>query len=127
MGVGGRVVIDRQNPKISLLSPFFLTHFYEKPSQIRQLKTYEICGLDIDAIMTTVGQKLRGYLNYYGVQGNSESLNKFFEQCKKLLFRWLNRRSHKRSYTWKEFTELLRKYAIPNPTITEPRYQPTLF
>jgi group II intron reverse transcriptase/maturase len=80
---------------------------------------------NINAIMTTVGQKLRGYFNFYGVQGNFDSLNKFFEQCKKLLFKWLNRRSHKRSYTWKEFTELLRQHAFPNPTITEPPYQPT--
>lgn len=82
--------------------------------------------LDIKAIMTTLGQKLRGYFNYYGVQGNFDSLNKFYEQGKKLLFKWLNRRSQKRSYTWKEFTELLRQYAIPNPTITESPFQPTL-
>jgi group II intron reverse transcriptase/maturase len=84
-------------------------------------------SLDINTIMKTVGQKLRGYYNYYGVQGNSKSLNKLFHECKQLLFKWLNRRSQRRSYTWKAFHELLRKHRIPQPTITEPPYEATLF
>jgi hypothetical protein len=37
--------------------------------------------------------KLRGYWNYYGVRGNSQSLSRFYDQCQRLLFKWLNRRS----------------------------------
>jgi len=76
--------------------------------------------------MREVGRKLQGYWNYYGVRGNSQSLSRFYEQCQRLLFKWLNRRSQKRSYTWDEFDALLRRSAIPLPRIVEPRYQPTL-
>ncbi len=77
-------------------------------------------------LMQEVGRKLRGYWNYYGVRGNSQSLSRFYEQCQRLLFKWLNRRSQKRSYTWDEFDTLIRRSAIPLPRIVEPRYQPTL-
>ena len=44
--------------------------------------------------------KLRGYYRYYGVQGNYPSLQQFFNRAMRILFKWLNRRSQRRSYTW---------------------------
>jgi group II intron reverse transcriptase/maturase len=61
--------------------------------------------------------KLRGYYNYYGVIGNSDSLNQFFQQVKRILFKWLNRRSQRRSYNWKGFNQLLEHYRIERPRI----------
>jgi group II intron reverse transcriptase/maturase len=77
-------------------------------------------------LMKTLAAKLRGYWNYYGVRGNSQSLSRFYHQCRGLLFKWLNRRSEKRSCTWEQFEVLLRKYAIPTPRIVELPYQPEL-
>jgi group II intron reverse transcriptase/maturase len=79
----------------------------------------------IKAIMTTMSQKLSGHLNYYGVIGHYESLSKLFHECKKLLFKWLNRRSQRRSYTWKTFNDLLRTHAFPKPAIIEQPLQPS--
>jgi hypothetical protein len=76
--------------------------------------------------MKTLAAKLRGYWNYYGVRGNMESLSRFYEQCQKLLFKWLNRRSEKRSCTYEQFGLLLRRHAIPLPCIVETPYQPEL-
>jgi len=59
--------------------------------------------------------KLRGYYNYFGVLGNSVSLKQFFYQVQRILFKWLNRRSHKESYTWTGFQELLRDFQIEQP------------
>lgn len=75
-------------------------------------------------LMKTLAAKLRGHWNYYGVRGNAESLSAFYDQCQRLLFKWLNRRSQKRSCTYERFGELLRKYAIPTPRIVETPYQP---
>jgi RNA-directed DNA polymerase len=41
--------------------------------------------------------KLRGYDHYYGVHGNSASLHEFFTWVIRILFKWLNRRSQRRS------------------------------
>ena len=61
--------------------------------------------------------KLRGYYNYYGVYGNYDSLKQFFEQVKRILFKWLNRRSQRRSYNWEDFDQLLKHYRIERPRI----------
>ena len=73
--------------------------------------------------MKALSRKLRGYWNYYGVRGNSESMSYFYYQCLQRLFKWLNRRSQKRSYTWDEFDTMLRNFAIPMPRIVELPYQ----
>ncbi len=54
-------------------------------------------------IFRTLRAKFRGYWNYYGVIGNSASLQSFFYLAQRILFKWLNRRSQRRSYTWKGF------------------------
>jgi len=77
----------------------------------------------VRTLMQAFSRKLRGYWNYYGVRGNAESLSRFYDQCQRLLFKWLNRRSQRRSCTWKEFDALLRRHAIPTPRIVELPYQ----
>ena len=77
----------------------------------------------VTTIMKALSRKLRGYWNYYGVRGNSESMSYFYYQCLQRLFKWLNRRSQKRSYTWDEFDTMLRNFAIPMPRIVELPYQ----
>lgn len=77
-------------------------------------------------LMRTVSSKLRGYWNYYGVRGNMNSLSQVYHECKKLLFKWLNRRSQRRSYTWEGFTDMLKHYRIPRPCITEAAHDPQL-
>ncbi len=67
--------------------------------------------------------KLRGYYNYYGVIGNFESLSDFFWHAMKMLFKWLNRRSQRKSYNWKGFGELLKYFRIERPRITERKKQ----
>jgi group II intron reverse transcriptase/maturase len=61
--------------------------------------------------------KLRGYYNYYGVIGNYASLVQLFKQVIRILFKWLNRRSQRRSYNWRGFDQLLRHYKIERPRI----------
>lgn len=48
--------------------------------------------------------KLRGYNNYYGLIGNYSSLSRFYEHVKRILYKWLNRRSQRRSFNLAEFT-----------------------
>jgi RNA-directed DNA polymerase len=51
--------------------------------------------------------RLQGWLNYYAITDNSRSCEAFRSQFKRLLFKWLNRRSQRRSYTWEQFTHAL--------------------
>ena len=67
--------------------------------------------------------KLRGYYNYYGVRGNYDSLSSFFYHAVNILFKWLNRRSQRKSYKWVGFAELLKHFRIAKPRITEKKRQ----
>jgi len=73
----------------------------------------------ISKLMITLRAKYRGYWNYYGVIGNYDSLNTFYYHTKRILFKWLNRRSQRLSYNWAGFKDLLTQFAIPVPKITE--------
>ena len=61
--------------------------------------------------------KLRGYYQYYGVHGNSTSLQHFFDGVVRRLWKWLNRRSQRPSYTWQGFKTLLTHFKIERPRI----------
>jgi RNA-directed DNA polymerase len=69
-------------------------------------------------LLRVVNAKLRGYYNYYGVIGNYRSLNQFFLDTMRVLHKWLNRRSQRKSITWAEF-RLMYLPALELPRIIE--------
>ena len=76
-------------------------------------------NMKMTELMYRLNFKLRGYYNYYGVRGNYDSLKLFFEEAKKILFKWLNRRSQRKSYTWETYMKVLKYFRIERPRITE--------
>ena len=74
-------------------------------------------NLRLMILFRRLNAKLRGYFNYYGVVGNYASLNQFFWQAMRILFKWLNRRSQRRSFNWQGFQELLKHFRVEQPRI----------
>ena len=68
-------------------------------------------------IMNTTKKKLVGHYNYYGITDNIGSIMLFYREIIKLLFKWLNRRSQKKSYTWEQFNQMLISMDLPFPKI----------
>jgi len=66
--------------------------------------------------------KLRGHYQYYGVSGNSASLRRFNTAAERLIFKWLNRRSQRKSLNWSGFNAYLRHYPLPKPRIMHNLY-----
>ena len=66
--------------------------------------------------------KLRGHYQYYGVSGNMPSLRRFYVATLRLVRKWLNRRSQRKSYSWKRFIEYLKHYSLPMPRIVHNLY-----
>lgn len=58
--------------------------------------------------------RLQGWLNYYAITDNSRSCHAFRSQFERLLFKWLNRRSQRSSYTLPEFWSALRWVGWPS-------------
>jgi group II intron reverse transcriptase/maturase len=66
-------------------------------------------------IWSLAATKLQGHYNYYGVRSNLAKLQHFYHECVNELFKWLNRRSQKRSYTWEGFLRRLKFDPLPKP------------
>ena len=67
----------------------------------------------------TAASKLRGHFAYFGVCYNQPRLNHFYQACISALFKWLNRRSQKRSTTWERFALSLHRLLPAPPTGNE--------
>lgn len=61
-------------------------------------------------LIESLNVKLRGYYNYYGVVGNYKMLEKMDLVVKRLLYKWMNRRSQRRSFNWIEFNDKIKRY-----------------
>lgn len=72
---------------------------------------------DMVDIMDGLSAKLLGHFNYYGVSGNMDMLKSYYSQARRIVFKWLNRRSQRKSYNWNGFNELLKQFKIPQPRI----------
>ena len=70
-------------------------------------------------IFKLLNAKLRDYYNYYGIVGNFASLQKFFFLAMRILYKWLNRRSQKRSFCYTKFNVITKFYNIEKPRISE--------
>lgn len=76
-------------------------------------------SLPLPEIVATLKNKLRGVWNYYGVIGNSERNGRFAWFAQRLVYKWLNRRSQRRSYTMTAFMEAWERWEIPMPCVVE--------
>jgi RNA-directed DNA polymerase len=47
--------------------------------------------------------KLEGHVRYYGVSSNIKCIQTFIDKATKIVFKWLNRRSQRKSFSWERF------------------------
>jgi group II intron reverse transcriptase/maturase len=62
-------------------------------------------------------RRVRGHLNYFGVNGNIHSLRRFVRQAQRSWFKWLNRRSQRARLNWARFSDLLEGLPLPEARI----------
>ena len=84
----------------------------ELNQKIRNMRTWKI-----EEIFRKLNQILVGYYHYYGITDNGGSLSRMKRKVEEMLFFWLNRRSQRRSYTWKQYRMLLKVFGLENPKI----------
>ena len=71
----------------------------------------------IKDIWKLLSAKLRGHYNYYGVSSNSREIQNYYYHTVKLTYKWINRRSQKKSFNWNTFSKYLKLYPLPTPTL----------
>ena len=68
-------------------------------------------------LMYMLNVKLVGHYRYYGISFNSRMISNYKQQVRELLYKVLNRRSEKKSYTREGFIEMMKYYKLVNPKI----------
>lgn len=66
-----------------------------------------------------LSRALLGHYAYYGRPSNWSSLNRFLIFTKRTWFKWLRRRSQRRRLSWAKYDNLLRRYSLPKPRVTQ--------
>ena len=64
-----------------------------------------------------LAKKLIGHYNYYSISGNMPQIRKFYNRSVSLAYKWINRRSQKKSYNWEQFCRFLKYNPLPRPKI----------
>jgi group II intron reverse transcriptase/maturase len=72
---------------------------------------------NIHIIMDRFKRSLIGYFNYYCITDNIPNVNIFKVKIENLIFKWLNRRSQRKSFKWDKFRLFLEKFPLPSPRI----------
>lgn len=61
--------------------------------------------------------KLVGYYHYYGITDNYRAMEMFRTETEKMLYKWMNRRSQRKSFGWEKFRIFMEKMPLPQPKI----------
>ena len=69
--------------------------------------------MPVREMMRKLNVKILGTMRYYGITDNRRSMSNLLNEIKKLLFKWLNRRSQRRSFDWGKFNLFLARYPLP--------------
>lgn len=62
-------------------------------------------------------RRIHGHFNYFGVSGNFRSLEQLLQEATKAWYKWLRRRSQRKSLNWERYTKLLERLPLPIPRI----------
>lgn len=88
-------------------------------AKVREMKTWikDHRYLKVTEMIKQINIKLIGHYRYYGITDNAYSINLFKICVNKLLWKWLNKRSERKSYTIKEFSEMIKRNPLIKPKI----------
>ena len=87
--------------------------------KIRDIKVWLYANRDqsLKKLMGMLNLKLVGHYRYYGISFNGRMISNYKQQVRELLFKVLNRRSDRKSYTREGFIEMLKYYPLALPKI----------
>lgn len=63
-------------------------------------------NLQFDEFMKTLNKKITGTMNYYSLNGMMREIRNIWHHAKGVVFKWLNRRSQRKSFKWGMFNEI---------------------
>lgn len=80
------------------------------------------CRLTLKEIWSIFRRKLQGHMAYYSVSHNMRGIENFFRRAVTILYKWMSRRSQKRSLTWDRFRMFMAANPLPRIQIVVPLF-----
>ncbi|MBT4504247.1 MAG: group II intron reverse transcriptase/maturase [Gemmatimonadetes bacterium] len=96
--------------------------FRAKLKRVNEWARQVRCQEKLPVIWRRFCTKLRGHIRYYGVSFNSDWVEKFIQIATRILFKWLNRRSQRKSFTWEQFNRFIRANPLPRTKVYHPLF-----
>jgi len=103
----GKPHVDKRTARKSLRNSLTRFKLWFKENRHRRLPE----------LFQLLNAKLTGYFNHFGVHGNLRSLEFFYYQIIRQMWKYLNRRSQRKSYNWDGFKQLLAQFGVVKPHI----------
>jgi hypothetical protein len=109
----GRSAQGRRIPKVKTCGPRFRAKLKRVNAWARDVRN----RYRLPQIWQIFKAKLRGHIQYYGVSFNFKAVSRFLMAATRLLFKWLNRRSQRKSFDWAKFTLFLKQHPLPHARV----------
>jgi len=107
---------------------FIMGHKTSQQNSMRKLKETKIwlkqvrSQIPMKEWWPILRAKLIGHYNYFGISGNFRSIQQFYNRVMWMAFKWINRRSQKKSMTWEKYQQYLQWNPLPQPRIYHSLY-----
>ena len=69
------------------------------------------------AMLRLARARVAGHLSYYAITDNAAPCRIYLRRTERILFKWLNRKSQRRAYTWSGFVQALARVGWPTSRI----------
>lgn len=100
-------------PKLKTIGKRFRSKLKKVSEWARDIRN----KLELKEIWERFCLKLIGHIRYYGVSHNLRQVEMFVYHSTRIMFKWLNRRSQRKSFTWKSFNKFRNIHPLPKVKI----------
>jgi len=105
----GNSKIGRTIPKLKTRARTLATKLKRVNEWAKQIRNER----PLKEIWKILKAKMRGHVQYYGVSHNAKKVERFIYKTRRIMFKWLNRRSQRKSFTWEQFGFFIATNPLP--------------
>ena len=87
-------------------------------SKLKGLRAYlrnNLNAPNTDLIFQQVIRVVRGWINYHSISDNQRRVGSYVQECRRILFKWINRRGRKHPISWDKFSQMMDRIGFPKP------------
>lgn len=74
-------------------------------------------AFSLEDMLPAIRSRMNGHFNYFGINGNMRAMRVYYHQTRRIIYKWINRRSQKKSMSWEQFQRALKWMNLPKPGV----------